>query len=226
MCMPNSRVQIFQRMVMAIVLLCGPSAFAKQRSAGKKTCAACTHRLETGNGIWVRNPKRAYGLKSTLRLFQSAVERVNAKYTKTPALMVGDISFKYGGKMRPHRSHRDGRDIDAGFYFRDGRVRKYFARPRRKTLDVKRTWALFDALVSTGRVEYIFVSYRIQRALYRYALKQGVSKRRLNRLFQWPRHWRKRAGLIRWERGHEDHFHVRFRKDPVADPTREASQGE
>ena len=136
------------------------------------------------------------------------------------------IAHNTHSTMRAHRSHRDGRDIDAGFYFRDGRVRKYFARPRRKTLDVKRTWALFDALVSTGRVEYIFVSYRIQRALYRYALKQGVSKRRLNRLFQWPRHWRKRAGLIRWERGHEDHFHVRFRKDPVADPTREASQGE
>ena len=209
----------------ALILLVASPVLSKRRRPVSSSCSACTHRLETSDGIWVRNPKRAYGLDSTITLFSSAVRKVRSAYPDTPAIMVGDISFKHGGRMKPHRSHRDGRDIDAGFYFRDGRPRKYFAKPRGRSLDVKRTWALFDALVSTGRVEYIFVSYRIQRALYRHAKKQGVPKRRLNRLFQWPRHWRKRAGVIRWERGHDDHFHVRFRAASAVKAPGKASKG-
>ena len=221
-----SRFCALQVALVGLAMLLANTSTGKRRRAVDTVCTDCTQQMQSSTNIWVRNPKRAYGLKSTVELFEAAVQKVHVKYPKTPAIMVGDISFKLGGKMRPHRSHRDGRDIDAGFYFRDGRQRKYFAKPRGRSLDVKRTWALFDALIKTGRVQYIFVGYRIQRALFRHARKNGVSKRRLNRLFQWPRHWRKRAGLIRWERGHDDHFHVRFRRDPAADTEKSPSKGE
>ena len=212
--MRTSTRQILCCLFLIAALLTPDGATAKRRKT-KRTlkCHECTHQMTSGEGVWVRNPKRAYGLEPTIRQFLKAVGHVRTKFPGTPDLMVGDISRLKGGKMRPHRSHRDGRDIDAGFYFRDGRARKYFAKPRRKTLDVPRTWALFDALVATGNVQFIFVSYRIQRALYRHAQKLGVPKKKLKRLFQWPRHWRRRAGIIRFERGHDDHFHVRFRGD-------------
>jgi hypothetical protein len=128
--------------------------------------------------------------------------------------------------MRPHRSHRDGRDIDVGYYFKDGRSRRHFARASARTLDLPRTWALFDALLQTNEVEYIFVSYRLQRALARYARAQGVSSARLRRVFQWPRHWRNRRGIIRHERGHRDHFHIRFKRDVPPAPDEDSPEAD
>ena len=208
-----------------IFVLFTPEGFAK-RSEKPTHCNTCTVQMKSGRGVWVRNPKRAFGRKATIDLFLAAVETVRTTFSGTPDLMVGDISFQHGGRMRPHRSHRDGRDIDAGFYFRNGRARRYFAKPRGRSLDLARTWTLFNALIATGQVEFIFVSYRIQRALHRYAQKQGVSKRKLRRFFQWPRHWRRRVGIIRWERGHDDHFHVRFRPKVKEASRRELLKGE
>ncbi|MFT5430466.1 MAG: murein endopeptidase [Myxococcota bacterium] len=172
----------------------------------------CVHQLKSGSGFTVRTPKRAYGTKKAIRLFKKAVASVRKKFRKTATLPVGDLSYRGGGRMRPHRSHRDGRDMDVGYYFKDGRSRNWFAKARAKTLDVPRTWALFKALIATREVEFIFVAYPLQRALYRYALKHGETKKSLNRVFQWPRSRRKKAGIIRLERGHADHFHVRFKK--------------
>ncbi len=50
-------------------------------------------------------------------------------------------------------------------------------------LDVAKTWALVDALLQTGRVEYIFVDRKIQRLLHRYALDHGWDEAYLDRLF-------------------------------------------
>ena len=188
------RFWALQIAVVGFALLLANTSTGKRRRTVSTVCTACTHQMQSSTNIWVRNPKRAYGLKSTVELFEAAVEKVHAKFPKTPAIMVGDISFMNGGKMRPHRSHRDGRDIDAGFYFRDGRQRKYCAKPRGRSLDVKRTWALFDAVIKTGRVQYIFAGYRIQRALFRHARKTGIETR-LKRLFQWPRHCGSVLGL-------------------------------
>ncbi|MCX5745771.1 MAG: murein endopeptidase, partial [Proteobacteria bacterium] len=57
---------------------------------------------------------------------------------------------------------------------------------------------------------YIFVQLRLQQPLYEYAKKTGTSKAVLDHLFQFPRGRRNKRGIIRHERGHDDHFHVRF----------------
>ena len=70
------------------------------------------------------SPKRAFGHSHTLELFRRGVRAVVEAFKDTPALPVGDVSYRGGGRMRPHRSHKDGRDIDAGYYFKDGRARR------------------------------------------------------------------------------------------------------
>lgn len=201
-------------LVLIGALACGAPPTKTRPSAEKKLRhPSVTHAVTSGDGLWVRSPKRSFGTRKTVTLFRRAVQKVRKRFPGTAELMVGDLSYRGGGRMRPHRSHRDGRDIDAAYWLRDGRPRRWFARARYKTLDVARTWALFETLIATGEVEYIFVSYRLQKALYRHARKQGASKRWLRGIFQWPRHWRRKAGIIRFERGHRDHFHVRFKKD-------------
>lgn len=185
----------------------------------------CVHQMKTEPGIYIRKPIRAFGTENTVRLFRAAALEVRETFPNTPVVVVGDLSYRGGGRMRPHRSHRDGRDIDVSYYLeRDrppiagllpgtegARHRRHFARARASTLDVPRTWALLHHMLQTDEVEYIFVSYRLQRVLYRHAARQGLSKRELRRIFQWPRHYRNRVGIIRFERGHEDHFHIRFK---------------
>ena len=197
----------------SVMVVLGAAGSPKPADTTAVPFPRCSHQLTSGGGIWVRNPKRAYGQPKTVRLLREAIAEVRRRYPGTPDVMVGDLSTKGGGRLRPHLSHRDGRDADVGYYFKDRRARRWFQKATAKTLDVERQWALFESLIATGEVQFIFVAYPLQRALYKHARKKGVPKRTLSRLFQWPRPWRRRAGLIRLEFGHQNHFHVRFQAD-------------
>ena len=195
------------------LLIASPAAHTKKKPAVIAE-AAIAVRLKSGAGIDVQNEERAYGLEKTVRLLTHAIGEVRRRFALTPDLIVGDLSFRGGGRMRPHRSHRRGLDADVGYYFKDGRPRHWFIAPKPKELDIPRQWALFEALMRTGQVEYLFVSYPLQAALHAYARKHGWSEKRLHNVFQWPRHRRQKVGIIRYEHGHHDHFHVRFTADP------------
>ncbi len=186
------------------------TASAEKNTPSSLFAPAATHLLTSGGGVHVRVAERAYGTEKAIRLFKQAVAKVKVAIPGTPDLMVGDLSFHGGGRMKPHRSHRDGRDMDVSYYFKDGKARKWFERATLKNLDVKRTWAFISALLDTGEVQYIFIQSRLQKVLYAHALKTGTSKATLDRLFQWPRGRRNKRGVIRHERGHDDHIHIRF----------------
>jgi len=82
--------------------------------------------------------------------------------------------------------------------------------PTSQTIDVEKMWFLFKTLLDTGKVEYLFVDYALQRPIYERALAEGHTKEDLASLFEYPR--RKYAGgaIIRHSRGHDDHFHIRI----------------
>ena len=58
--------------------------------------------------------------------------------------------------------------------------------------------------------EMIFIDYRLQAKLYKYARRKGVSKARLKEWIQYPRGRYEPEGVIRHFPNHEDHLHVRF----------------
>jgi len=198
--------------IVSIVLLCllSSHSYAESKERPARPYADCIHQLNTGHGLQVRNPKRAYGKKKTVDYLIQAGKAVQAAHPKSHNALVGDLSFRGGGRMKPHLSHRKGLDADIGYYYRDGRFRKWFAKTSANQLDAKRQWTFIDALLKTNDVQYIFMSYRLQRRLYKEAERQGVSKKRLKKIFQWPRRWTHRVGIIRFERGHDTHIHVRF----------------
>ncbi|MCA9711865.1 MAG: penicillin-insensitive murein endopeptidase [Myxococcales bacterium] len=179
-----------------------PPRADKRRSGGGKR-ADVSRRLPASEHLRIKHPHLAYGTPKTIELVEQAVAQYKRHHRGAPKVVVGDISRKGGGALRPHVSHQTGRDIDLGYVLRGSEGAR--------SIDVPRTWALLRAFLDTQQVVYVFVDYRIQQQLYEHAKAQGVSSRELDELFQYP-HGRGRAhGIIRHWPSHQWHFHVRFR---------------
>lgn len=170
--------------------------------------------LEDSPGIRVRSVSRAYGTKRTVQMLRAAAADVKARWPDSPKLVVGDLSYKRGGRMRPHKSHESGRDADVSFYYRGNVQLPGFYDMTYETFDAVKNWHLFKTLIDTGEVEYIFVNRELQRSLYEYARSIGYTKEALEPLLQYPRAIHERVGIIRHARGHDDHFHIRFTCGP------------
>ena len=86
--------------------------------------------------------------------------------------------------------------------------------PAQVGLDLPAMWAFVQAVAGpsegASKVEYIFLGYDVQKKVYDYAKKQGVSDAKLAWLFQYPRGSAAMKGLIRHEPSHQNHFHIRF----------------
>jgi LysM repeat protein/murein endopeptidase len=168
-------------------------------------------RLPPHRGYVVRTPARSYGTEETARWIVGAFDAVGARFKHTKVVRVHDISDRDGGKLRDHKSHQNGRDVDISYYqdecSSNGCKFDHF---RSSDLDVARQWTLLEYWLRNGQVEMIFVDYRLQAKLYRYAKKKGVTKAQLNRWIQYPRGKYEPEGLIRHFPKHADHLHVRF----------------
>ena len=159
---------------------------------------------------YVRRNKSGYGTDDVVGMLQWACAEVAKLYAGSVPVVVGALSRQGGGRLRPHKSHQSGRDIDVGYFASENRALPHFRKMHVGNIDAQKSWALIGALVSTGRVQYIFMDYELQAVFYRHLADLGTPEATLNRLFQFPRGRRTRAGLIRHAGGHADHFHVRF----------------
>lgn len=171
-----------------------------------------SYRLRTSGHYHIKRPHRSFGTRSTVQLLYKVLNAYRRKY-KGPTLVVGDLSKKGGGKISGHVSHQTGMDVDLGFVHtkKAGKL-KDFIRVRDNNLDVKRTWGLVHEFLKTNQIRYMFIDYDVQKELYEYARKHGVSKNKLSQWFQYPRSKRRAYGIVRHWKNHDDHIHVRFRK--------------
>lgn len=165
--------------------------------------------LASAPGMIVRDGHN-WGTPETVAALKYAVAKVNQQYPRgTHLLVVGDISAQNGGKLRPHRSHQSGRDVDISFYHKGKGQPRFFESATAENLDVPRTWALLEALMEDNKTEYIFIDSGVQALLYnyvKYRLKAPDSY--LDTVFEV--HGHNRRAMIRHARGHRNHIHVRF----------------
>lgn len=173
--------------------------------------------LPPGKSYYRRRPNRAWGANHTIYHIRRAASLVRSRFPKVHKLAIGDISARKGGKLAQHKSHQSGRDADIGLYFKkrpEGYPRS-FIKATKDNLDLAATWALIEAFAETASsptgVEKMFLDYALQKALYEYAKKRGVSKRKLDTWFQYPHGKSAARGLIRDDPGHDSHVHVRFK---------------
>jgi len=166
-----------------------------------------------GRGFIRKNDKAPYATDETIAIIRWACQRVVSMYPGTVPLVIGDLSARRGGRLKPHASHQSGRDADIGYFFKDNEVVKRFKDATPNNLDVEKTWTFLELLLSTHRVEFLFIDRRLQPLLYEEARARGWTEEELGQLFEAPVGERHKHGIIRHLKGHKHHLHVRFRCD-------------
>ncbi|MCL2324969.1 MAG: penicillin-insensitive murein endopeptidase [Proteobacteria bacterium] len=166
--------------------------------------------LPAGSGYIVRNPKRSYGTALTVGIIMDAMADYARKYPKGPRYTVGDLSAEKGGRLVPHLSHQSGRDVDISYISKHNKENAGFARMNASNFDAEKNWHLLEYFIKTGKVQYIFVDYDLQKLLYEQAKKQGYTDSQLKGIMQYPNGRKSYHAIIRHAKGHADHSHVRF----------------
>ncbi len=159
----------------------------------------------------VRTPSRAYVTHYVAEWLVEGFEAMRARHPDALRVEIRDASRREGGRMREHRSHQSGRDVDVAYLRRrcpDGVCGHHWTRP--SELDAEATWTLLHHWITQGRVEYVFVDRALQAALYDAARDAGASREELSSWFQYPRGEDVRHGILRHVPRHSDHLHVRF----------------
>lgn len=173
--------------------------------------------LEHDRAYYRRRVSRAYGASHVVDATRNTLRKVRRAYPKVHRVAIGDISAKAGGPLSGHRSHQSGRDVDIGLYFRR-RPSGYpdeFVDASAGRLHLSAMWKLIELLDAAsgdpGGPEHVFLDYRIQGQIYEHARDQGVSKKRLSSILQYPDGRGASGRLVQHEPNHADHLHVRYR---------------
>jgi len=175
---------------------------------GKKI--AGMYRLITAPGYKVRNAKRAWGTFLTINGMIDVLSELHQKYPNAAPIRVDDLSRKGGGYLKPHKSHRTGRDIDIRYPLK--KATDKYVKATAANIDLPRAWDMMHGFLKTGDMIYLFVDYKLQKLFYEQAKKQKIPAATLKKWFQYPRGKNVLKGIMRHEPGHATHVHVRFRK--------------
>ncbi|MCB9661274.1 MAG: penicillin-insensitive murein endopeptidase [Sandaracinaceae bacterium] len=168
-----------------------------------------------------RDARARYGTVELVQALLRAGAAVHARHGGE--LVVNDLSLISGGPIAHHGSHQGGRDVDVLFYTltAEGEPRPSVGAPLDLAgrgvdfqdlsvaaddvpvqLDVVRTWAFVEALLSDpdAWVQRMFVARHLRQRLLRHGRRAGASRAVLRRFEQ-----------VACQPGypHDDHFHIR-----------------
>ena len=155
---------------------------------------------------------RGYGAKHTIGALLTAFRAYGETHPDGPDIRLGEISRRTGGRVKPHVSHRSGRDVDIGYVMKPSPLDEehYWRRASAKTLDAAKTWTLIKSLIATGQVQRIFMSAKLQRLIAQEAAKE-LTPAEIDLLFDAVNPDPRVMTLVAHEHGHMDHMHVRFK---------------
>ena len=167
--------------------------------------------MPPGDNYVILFPHRSFGTYYAVSEITRVMDAYKIRYPEADPVMIGDLSFRTGRTIRPHKSHQSGRDVDITFP-RKNHPPNYrrFHPITRRTLDVEKSLWTLKSFIDGGQIEYIFVDRSFQYMLAREAKKQGAPREWLKKTFQYPHH-KGTAAVIRHARGHRDHYHIRFK---------------
>jgi Penicillin-insensitive murein endopeptidase len=100
-------------------------------------------------------PNRLYGHERTIQTIIAVLAGYHTAHPDAPRVVVGDISFRHGGRMDQHVSHQNGLDVDVYYPRLDRRLSAPVA-----TNQIDRDLAqdLLDRFVAAG-AKIVFVGY-------------------------------------------------------------------
>lgn len=148
-------------------------------------------RLESSDVVEVETPPLAWGTPATIASLEAAARRFAERYPDTP-VKVRDISRRRGGFVPPHRTHREGREVDIDWPVDpDGE------------LAASQAWSLLEALLASGNIERVTVDPGVCNPLREAGRHEGASDELLASLD---------AGCSEEPGTGSRHVHVRFAK--------------
>ncbi|MFN3202417.1 MAG: penicillin-insensitive murein endopeptidase [Bradymonadia bacterium] len=160
--------------------------------------------LTERSGIYLRT-RAAWGTRETVQAVRKAADEMMALYPEGPDLVVTEISKYRGRRIKPHRSHQTGRDVDILLYFEPA------GEGLRGPMDPEKTWALINALIRNGPIEVGILDYRQQGRIYRYARDElQIPESELEGIFAYPKGRRHKDALFVHAPGHRTHLHIRY----------------
>jgi murein endopeptidase len=162
------------------------------------------------HGYKLLDENRSFTTPEVVGALLKASKAFKAGYPDSCDIVLGDFSCRGGGRLKGHRSHQNGRDVDIGLFAKDNAPLECLVPMNSNRLDVAKTWYMIRSLLSTHCVELIFLDRRIQARLYRHALNEGANPDDLSKIFANAGGRGKPDCLIQHEPGHISHMHVRF----------------
>lgn len=195
----------------------------KVKPRGQSIGAAWGGRLE--NAVKFRAPKhtfvrrdhRQFATKTTAEHTRRVIIELFETFPKAHTLAIGDFSAPRGGWITEHHSHQSGRDVDLGLFYvkPPAGYPQSFVDATAETLDPAPMWNMISNLANRydedGGTQNMFLDFELQGVIYNWALENGVSQKRLDRIFQYPHGRGAAMGLVRHEPNHSDHIHIRFK---------------
>ena len=170
--------------------------------------------MPDGKGRKVRRRMVSWGTALLVKNLNHALDIYGDAFPAGPVVIVSDMSRRGGGRLKPHHTHRHGRDVDLSYIPKPEQDNGGFMKMNSSVFDRERNWTLLKALLDTGQVELILMDKKVQKMLLKVAREKGLSDEELGRIFQYPRDKDAEVGIIRHWDGHLDHMHVRFACPP------------
>jgi len=139
------------------------------------------------------------------------------RFPSEQPIIVGNMSARSGGRLKPHSSHQSGRDVDLSYpQIWDHQSELAPQVMNARNLERSLTWSLLELLRETGAIEAVFIDTSLQKLLYEYALETGrYSKKQLESWIEYPRSPGSGSPMVQHVRGHVDHLHVRLKCSSV-----------
>jgi murein endopeptidase len=187
---------------------------APSRSVGAPNRGRLEHAVPfpEGDGWALRAYRpRTWATRHVVVELAASITEWRERFPEAQPVLLGEFSRRGGGTVRPHRSHRSGRDVDVGYVLLVPPAAHKFTVGTPRTMDAAATWGLVQRLLASGAVESIFMAESVQNQLLPHALA-SVAPERLPSVFSVlatdPR--AKKQAILRAWGGHDDHMHVRF----------------
>jgi murein endopeptidase len=189
---------------------------AGAESVGSPNRGRITHAVQMpASPLWtLRLPDYAWGSTHALTVVADAIAQMRASTGWNGTWVISSISKQGGGRFRPHKSHQSGRDFDIRLPVLPGRGVAEGGLADAEDIDWDATWALVSTLADSGHVTYVFLERRLQPRLADAARAAGVPDERIAQLVQSERGREDPLPLVKHERGHDHHIHVRVACGP------------
>lgn len=214
---PEDKLEPGQKVLVEARLSSGPVPYSQGKASRGRLRNA--RLMPEGRGYYLRDVRSSlWGTDTTIQSLMTAFKVYADAYPDGPAINLGDISRRRGGKLKPHISHQSGRDVDVGFVHtreasEKGVIKKRFIRATADNLDAEKTWVFIKAVIQTGNVQTIFVDKSVQKALWNVA-KDEITEEQRDAIFSWPHRASSSSALFQFWPGHRNHFHIRFKCPP------------